>query len=116
MFYKVIIKLIIFLKNLLPLNNVTHHKYLNKSQVTNLNVVINSLKNRGYIPDNIFDIGCFHGLWSKEISKIFTTSNFFLYDANDDNESYLKLLNLENKKFIYKFKLFSDDQKDYKFY
>jgi FkbM family methyltransferase len=116
MFYKVIIKLIIFLKNLLPLNHVTHHKYLNKSQVTNLNVVINSLKNRGYIPDNIFDIGCFHGLWSKEISKIFTTSNFFLYDANDDNDSYLKLLYLENKKFIYKFKLFSDDQKDYKFY
>jgi FkbM family methyltransferase len=68
------------------------------------------------MPDNIFDIGCFQGLWSKEISKIFPDSNFFLYDANNDNESYLKLLNLENNKFSYKFKLFSDDQKKYKFY
>ena len=33
-----------------------------------------------------------------------------------DNESYLKLLNTENNKFTYKFKLFSDDVKDYKFY
>ena len=116
MFCKLLIKLIIFLKNILPLNIITHHKYLNKSQVTNLNVVINSLKNRGYIPDNIFDIGCYHGLWSKQISKIFTTSKFFLYDANIDNESYLKQLNTENNKFTYKFKLFSDDVKDYKFY
>ena len=105
-----------FLRNLLPLNTITHHKYLNKNQVTNLNVVMNSLKNRGYKPDNIFDIGCFQGLWSKEISKIFPDSNFFLYDANNDNESYLKLLNLENNKITYKFKLFSDDQKEYKFY
>jgi hypothetical protein len=51
----------------------------------------------------------------KKISKIFTKSNFFLYDANNENEKYLKSLNLKNK-FIYKFKLFSDDIKDYKFY
>ena len=99
MFYKILIKFIIFLRNLLPLNKIIHHKYLNKNQVTNLNVVMNSLKNRGYKPDNIFDIGCFQGLWSKEISKIFPDSNFFLYDANNDNESYLKLLNLKNDKF-----------------
>ena len=115
MFYKLLIKFIIFLKNLLPLNKISHHKYLNKNQVTNLNVVLNSLKNRGYEPDNIFDIGCFQGVWSKKISKIFTKSNFFLYDANIDNETYLNSLNLKNK-FIYKFKLFSDDIKDYKFY
>jgi hypothetical protein len=77
MFCKLLIKLIIFLKNILPLKYQTHHKYLNKSQVTNLNVVINSLKNRGYIPDNIFDIGCYHGLWSKQISKIFSGSSVF---------------------------------------
>lgn len=116
MIYKILTKLIIFLRNLLPLNKITHHKYLNTNQVTNLNIVMNSLKNRGYMPDNIFDIGCFQGLWSKEISKIFPDSNFFLYDANNDNESYLKLLNLKNNKFTYKFKLFSDDQKKYKFY
>jgi len=115
MFFKILIKLIIFLRNILPLNIITHHKYLNKSQVTNLTVALNSLKNRGYQPDNIFDIGCFQGIWSKKISKIFTKSKFFLYDANNDNETYLKSLNLKNK-FIYKFKLFSDDIKDYKFY
>ena len=63
MFFKILIKLIIFLRNILPLNIITHHKYLNKNQVTNLTVALNSLKNRGYQPDNIFDIGCFQGIW-----------------------------------------------------
>tara|TARA_B000000475_G_scaffold232830_1_gene199230 strand:+ start:314 stop:1060 length:747 start_codon:yes stop_codon:yes gene_type:complete len=115
MFFKILIKLIIFLRNTLPLNKITHHKYLNKNQVTNLTVALNSLKNRGYEPDNIFDIGCFQGIWSKKTSEIFTKSIFFLYDANNENEKYLKLLNLKNK-FFYKFKLFSDDIKDYEFY
>jgi hypothetical protein len=100
MFFKILIKLIIFLRNTLPLNKITHHKYLNKNQVTNLAVALNSLKNRGYEPDNIFDIGCYQGIWSKKISKIFTKSNFFLYDANNENEQYLKLLNLKKNLFI----------------
>ena len=116
MISKIVTKLIIILRKILPLDIITHHKYLNKNQVTNLNVAINSLKNRGYKPDNIFDIGCFRGLWSKQISKIFTGSNFFLYDANIKNEKYLKLLKLDNNKFKFKIKLFSDDIKMYKFY
>tara|TARA_A100001015_G_C14877699_1_gene667059 strand:+ start:820 stop:1122 length:303 start_codon:yes stop_codon:yes gene_type:complete len=100
MFYKLLIKILIFIKNNLPLNKTNNHKYLNKNQVTTLNIVMNSLKNRGYQPDNIFDVGCFQGLWTKEILNIYNDSNFFLYDANDENDFHLNKLKQKHKNIL----------------
>ena len=116
MFAKLLIKLISLLRNFIPLNSVLNHKYINKNQVTNLNVVINALKNRGFNPDNIFDIGCFRGLWSKQVLKIYKNSNYYLYDANIENEFFLNDLKKNYQNITYKIKLFSDDIKDYNFY
>ena len=116
MIFKILIKFISFLRNLLPINSINNHKYLNKNQVTNLIVVMNSLKNRGFYPNNIFDIGCFQGLWSKQILGIFSKSNFFLFDADSQNEKSLKKLKNNHSNLHYKIKLLSDDIKEYKFF
>ena len=116
MIIKILIKFILFLRNLLPLNSINNHKYLNKNQVTNLIVIMNSLKNRGFYPSNIFDIGCFQGLWSKQILGVFSKSNFFLFDADSQNEKSLKKLKNNHSNLHYKIKLLSDDIKEYKFF
>ena len=114
MIFKILIKFISFLRNLLPINSINNHKYLNKNQVTNLIVVMNSLKNRGFYPNNIF--GCFQGLWSKQILGVFSKSNFFLFDADSQNEKSLKKLKNNHSNLHYKIKLLSDDIKEYKFF
>ena len=116
MFIKLLIKLISFLKKLLPINTINNHKYLNKNQVTNLEIVINSLKNRGYYPSYIYDIGCFQGIWTQKILKIFDKSIFFLFDANSENENLLQKLQNKFSNIQYKITLLSDDNNEYTFF
>tara|TARA_A100001015_G_C14953716_1_gene697852 strand:- start:226 stop:975 length:750 start_codon:yes stop_codon:yes gene_type:complete len=116
MISKLLIKIISFLRKILPLNVTINHKYLNKHQVTNLEIVMNSLKNRGYLPNNIYDIGCFHGLWTKKVLKIFKQSNFFLFDADISNEEILVKIKNKFPNVSYKIKLLSDEIKEYKFF
>lgn len=116
MISKLLIKIISFLRKILPLSVTINHKYLNKHQVTNLEIVMNSLKNRGYLPNNIYDIGCFHGLWTKKVLKIFKQSNFFLFDADISNEEILVKIKNKFPNVSYKIKLLSDEIKEYKFF
>jgi FkbM family methyltransferase len=116
MIVRLLIKLISFLKKLLPIHRINNHKYLNKNQVTNLKIVINSLKNRGYYPTYIYDIGCFNGQWTKQILNIYDKSNFFLFDANSENESHLNKLQKKFSNIQYKIALLSDDINEYNFF
>ncbi|MBA3815269.1 MAG: FkbM family methyltransferase [Parachlamydiaceae bacterium] len=50
------------------------------------------LKKKGFNPQVIYDIGAFRGMWSLEMQPVFPKANFFLFEANDNNESYLKRL------------------------
>ena len=116
MIINILIKLIAFLKKMLPLNKINNHKYLNKNQITNLDIAINSLKNRGYYPKNIYDIGCFKGIWTKKLLQIFNNSNFFLFDANSENINELQKLQKKFSNVQYKITLLSDDIKEYEFF
>ena len=44
------------------------------------------LKNKGYYPDTIIDIGAHHGNWTNSMKTIFENSKYYLFEANDHSE------------------------------
>ncbi len=56
---------------------------------------IQNLKMKGYYPTKIFDIGAYHGIWSKEVMNIYPQCEYFLYEAID----YPELNNFVNINF-----------------
>ena len=92
MFNRLLSKFIIFLKKILPVSFRINHKFQNRNQVTNLDIIITSLKNKNFNPDYIVDVGCFRGIWTKKILKFFPKSNYILFDADDKNIKYLESL------------------------
>lgn len=48
------------------------------------------LKAVGFTPRVIYDIGAFHGDWTKSARKVFPTADYFLFEANADNATKLK--------------------------
>ena len=67
MFHKLLSKFIIFLKKTLPVSFKINHKFQNRNQVTNLDIIITSLKNKNFNPNYIVDVGCFRGIWTKKL-------------------------------------------------
>ena len=53
-----------------------------------------SLRNKGYVPDIIFDIGAHHGNWTKSCLQIYPRRNYLLFEAIDYQE--LKLFQAPN--------------------
>lgn len=58
---------------------------------------LNILKNYGFKPKKILDIGAYHGNWSLTVQKIFSDSEFTLVEAIDYNE-LSKFNNMNNYK------------------
>ena len=116
MINKILSKFIISLQKLLPISFKINHKFQNRNQVTNLDVIITSLKNKNFKPDYIVDIGCFRGIWTKRLLKFFPNSKYILFDADHKNIEYLNKLKSKNKNIDYKIKLLSDDEKNYDFF
>ena len=116
MFNKLLSKFIIFLKKILPVSFKINHKFQNRNQVTNLDIIIASLKNKNFNPDYIVDVGCFRGVWTNRLLNFFPNSKYILFDADDNNIKYLDKLKSSNKNIDYKIILLSDDEKDYDFY
>ena len=113
---KIISKLIRFFKSLLTNTQLSNHKFQNKNQVTNANVILNLLKNKNFSPYYIVDVGCGYGEWTKKLLKIFPKSNFYLYDADKNNFEILDILKKKSKNINFKICLLSDDCNSYKFY
>lgn len=44
------------------------------------------LKMHGYVPDAVFDIGAYHGNWTRSMKQIYDNSEYFLFEAIDYNE------------------------------
>jgi FkbM family methyltransferase len=47
------------------------------------------LRQMGFAPGSVYDIGAFHGQWSKDATRIFPGANFVQFEANADNEAAL---------------------------
>jgi FkbM family methyltransferase len=69
------------------------------------------LKQKGFYPRVIYDVGAFRGEWSKEIKKIFPDSCFFLFEANKNNEPYLR-----GQGFPFFIELLGNEEKNVIFY
>ncbi len=115
-YLKFISRLLRFFKSLLTNNQLSNHKFQNKNQVTNANIILNLLKNKNFSPNYIVDAGCGYGEWTKKLLKIFPMSNFHLYDADQNNFEKLCILKKKYKNINFKICLLSDDNKPYKFY
>ena len=69
------------------------------------------MKEKGFSPNIIYDIGAFKGYWSKEIKAVFPESNFYLFEANEDNR---KALSLQNFPFF--IELLGNEEREVVFY
>ena len=55
------------------------------------------LKELGYVPDTILDIGAYHGHWTDTMKTIYNNANYYLFEAIDYHE--LKRFNTMDKVF-----------------
>ena len=92
------------------------HKYQNKNQITNSDLILYLLKQKNIYPKYIVDVGCGYGEWTLKMLKYFPKSNFVLFDANNKNETYLSKLKANKKNINYNICLLSDDEENYDFY
>jgi FkbM family methyltransferase len=62
---------------------------------------IRILKEKGYYPDTILDVGAHHGNWTNDMKQIYNDSKFYLFEAIDyselnrfNNDENIKLFNI----------------------
>ena len=63
-------------------NYKLHHKYQNKNQITNAELILDLLKRKNFKPKYILDIGCGYGQWTKKLLKFYPSSQYLLFDAD----------------------------------
>ncbi len=51
------------------------------------------LASKGFTPSVIYDVGAYKGSWTKTMKEIFSSSNYYLFEANPENKSYLEKYN-----------------------
>jgi FkbM family methyltransferase len=67
---------------------------------------IKNLKNKGYYPDTILDIGAYHGNWTKSMKNIYNHSNYYLFEGID----YSELNHFSNNKNIKVYNVILNDK------
>ena len=76
-FYKFLQRLSRFLLKLININYKKNHKFQNKNQVTNTDLILSILAEK-ISPQYILDIGCGHGEWFLKCYNFFPSSIFSL--------------------------------------
>ena len=114
-FFKILQKFSKFLLSLISINYKKNHKFLNKNQVTNTEIVLSLLADK-INPEYILDIGCGHGEWFLKCYNFFPNSKYLLFDGNKNNENSLSLLKKKYYNISYKICLLSDKIKELKFF
>lgn len=105
-----------FCRYLMSDRHKLHHKYQNKNQILNSELMLKSLKLKNFYPKNIVDVGCGHGEWAKKMIKHYSNSMFYLFDANEENKDKLEILKKKNKRIYYQICLLADNIQEYEFY
>ena len=87
-------------------------KFYRKIYEHRLNFNLLDLIKKGVEINVIYDIGAFRGTWSDFLSKTsLKNKNFYLFEANNENEEYLRKFN-----FKYFLGILSDKKKNVEFY
>lgn len=113
---KILEKIARFFTYIISNNYKLNHKYQNKNQITNAEVVLNLLKNKNFTPKIIVDIGCGYGEWTKKLLKYYPNAEYFLFDADTNNSEQLSYLKKKYSNLNYKICLLSDDNSKYTFF
>lgn len=113
--YKILFKFSKFLLFLIPINFKKNHKFLNKNQVINTEIILSLLKEK-INPEYILDIGCGHGEWFLKCINFFPNSKYLLFDGNKLNEDKLAILKKKYINIAYKICLLSNSIKQLKFF
>ena len=113
--YKQIQRLSRHLLKLISIDYKKNHKFQNKNQVTNTELIL-SLFQEKINPNYILDIGCGHGEWFLKCFKFFPKSKYLLFDANKNNTRKLSLLSEKYPQISYKICLLSNKVKEFKFF
>ena len=95
---------------------IIDHKYQNKNQVTNSNVILELLKIKNFNPKYIVDVGCGYGQWTKKLLRIYPLSKYFLFDADSNNIKDLQILKQKHNNLNYDICLLTDNDAYYTFY
>jgi FkbM family methyltransferase len=53
---------------------------------------LESLKDKGFEPKVIYDIGAYKGNWALEVEKVFPNARFILFEANENQRPFLSKL------------------------
>lgn len=89
-----------------------YQKLFNSLYKQKLNSIILSLLDNKIEINNVYDVGAFQGEWTKLLKKTsLKNSNFYLFEANSENEIFLK--NSGHKYFI---NVLSDKNKEVQFF
>ena len=105
------LKFIIFFKIILFFQK-KYQKIFNSIYKQKLNSIILHLIKKGILINNVYDIGAYKGEWTKMMCKTsLKKSNFFLFEANSENEAFLK-----DTKYKYFINILSDKNKKVSFY
>ena len=67
---------------------------------------IKILKEKGFYPDTILDIGAHHGNWTNNVKKIYNNSKFYLFEGID----YSELNQFQNDKNIQVYNIILNDK------
>ena len=69
---------------------------------------INILKEKGYFPDTILDIGAHHGNWTNSMKQIYNNSKYYLFEGID----YSELNRFQNDNNVNVYKILLNDKID----
>lgn len=80
------------------------HLFKNQLFTTHIDdmfLVIRNLKERGYTPKFILDVGAYEGTWTLQVNKIFPDSEFIMFEAQNSKQEYLEKIKTNNKNIKY---------------
>jgi FkbM family methyltransferase len=72
---------------------------------------LTKLRDNGYKPDFVFDIGAYQGEWTSRTKKIFPGAAFLMIEAQRDKEKFMQKVVSENKDVRYEMVLVGKEHK-----
>ena len=94
-----------FLKSLLPFK--LKRKLKNNLGVPSLHWSLNNLKQIGFCPKNVVDVGAYEGNWTLDFLEVFPNASVLMLEAQQSKENILKNISEKNRNVKYQIGLLS---------
>ena len=98
-----------FLKHFIPSSLKTKLRY--QLGVPSQQKSFHSLKNLGFVPKTVLDIGAYEGLWARDFKKLFPEALILMLEGQTSKEDILKKVCADNKGLDYRIALLGATKK-----